>query len=91
MRKNMQTVIAAFDSYTATKDRPVYGDSKRTCWTDGETIYSYAMPIARRQGPRCVVVVDRESAPVWSKTTSCQVTSCLVGLSSYSVKRGAVQ
>ena len=43
MRKNIEKVIAAFKLGKSTK-----GDSKATCSTDGETIYSYALQIARR-------------------------------------------
>ena len=43
MRANIAKVTSAFK-----RGAPAIGDSKRTCWTDGITIYSYRMPIARR-------------------------------------------
>lgn len=41
MRKNIAKVIEAFKAGKACK-----GDSKRTCWTDGKTIFSYDLAIA---------------------------------------------
>jgi hypothetical protein len=43
MRQNIAKVIEAF-----LRGIPAKGDSKATCWTDGEIVYSYALPIARR-------------------------------------------
>jgi hypothetical protein len=43
MRQNIRKVLDAFAA-----SKPAKGDSKATCWTDGDTIYSYALPIARR-------------------------------------------
>ena len=60
MRKNIAAVIAAF-----LEGSPAVGDSRRTCWTDGEILYSYAMPIAWRKHPKygCLAVVAYECAP----------------------------
>lgn len=41
MRKNIAKVIRAF-----LDKKEASGDSKRTCWTDGDAIYSYRLPIA---------------------------------------------
>ena len=43
------------------------GDSKRTIWTDGEKIYSYAMPIACRIYTGGVAIVAYSDGP--SRTT----------------------
>lgn len=72
MRKNMLKVLEAF------KDgREAIGDSKRTCWTDGKTIWSYDMPIAQRlfneTSPPTVEVIDREKGP--SRTTRAQIAA----------------
>jgi hypothetical protein len=52
------------------------GDSKRTIWTDGNTVYSYAMPIAHRantlQGQWRFFVVKRSESP--SRTTSMHIS-----------------
>lgn len=60
MRKNIRAVIQAFLA-----GRPAVGDSRRTCWTDGAILYSYAMPIGWREHPKygCVAVVAYECAP----------------------------
>lgn len=59
-RKNITAVIRAFLAGV-----PAVGDSRRTCWTDGEVLYSYAMPIAWRRDPRlrCFTLVAYECAP----------------------------
>lgn len=69
MRKNIATVIAAFR-----EGRGAVGDSKRTCWTDGTTIFSYAMPIAARYAGD-VFVVPYDDGP--SRTTKSQIRACL--------------
>ena len=53
MRKNMHKVIDAFMVRKAIK-----GDSKMTIWTDGDTIYSYSVPIAKWDRDRNIVIVD---------------------------------
>lgn len=62
-RKNVSRVVKAF----------LNGDSDRgpngTVSTNGTTIFSYAMPIAVRTGPKTVVV----SADSPSVTTSCHI------------------
>lgn len=66
MRKNMQKVIDAFRNRVST-----IGDSKRTCWTDGNEIYSYAMLIGFRGVAGDMFVCDYECAP--SATTRTHV------------------
>ncbi len=66
MRNNIGRVIDAFCNRTAAK-----GDSKQTCSTDGTTVYSYAMPIARRLKNGRIQIVKRESGP--SRTTRAQI------------------
>jgi len=73
MRKNMAKVIEAFKS-----GRAAIGDTKRTCSTDGNTIWSYAMPIAWRNPDGTIGVVAYEKAP--SQTTRTQVRACMVAL-----------
>jgi hypothetical protein len=75
MRKNISKVIEAFK-----KGKPIVGDSKRTCWTDGATIFSYQMPIAwwesDLQHPFTLRarVVDVDDGP--SRTTKAQIRAC---------------
>ncbi len=45
---------------------------------DGQTIFSYAMPIARRLACGAVVLVEYESGP--SRTTKSQIRACELGL-----------
>lgn len=55
MRKNIEKVIEAFK-----RGIPAKGDSKQTCRTDGEVVYSYALPIARRisgRGISSIVII----------------------------------
>lgn len=77
MRKNVCKVINAL-----VDGKPAIGDSKRTCSTDGTTLYSYRMPVARIvkrarvKSPGIVVrgkvqIVERERAP--SNTTRSHV------------------
>ena len=65
MRKNIQKVIEAFTQGTSAK-----GDSKGTCSTTGETVYSYAMPIARRTSLG-VELAEYDQGP--SRTTKSQI------------------
>ena len=68
MRANVKKVINAFQ-----QGKAAIGDSKRTIWTDGQTVYSYALPIAWRRPARSGyrVVEVRESGP--SNTTRSQI------------------
>ncbi len=66
MRKNIEKVIAAFR-----RGESAIGDSKRTCHTDGRTVYSYDMPIAERRDNNVVWVITLYSAP--TATTRLQV------------------
>lgn len=70
MRQNASKVIEAFKVGQAAA-----GDSKRTISTDGTTILSYAMPIARRVDG-VVQVIDAKKAP--SNTTRAQIRACMV-------------
>lgn len=63
MRKNMQTVIAAFIAGKPAKEK--------TCWTDGDTVWSYRMPIAHRAADGTVYIVNYIDAP--TVTTRSQV------------------
>lgn len=54
VRKNIQKVIEAFVQGRAAK-----GDSKGSCSTDGMSIYSYRMEIARRNPDGSVWVMER--------------------------------
>lgn len=75
MRRNIAKVIEAFKV-----GKPAIGDSKRTCWTDGATIYSYQMPIAwwesDLKNPHILraFVIDSNSGP--SRTTKSQIRAC---------------
>lgn len=66
MRKNISKVIEAFKA-----GREAIGDSKRSCSTDGTTVYSYRMPIARRVSGGAIVIVAYDDAP--TPTTRSQV------------------
>jgi hypothetical protein len=48
-----------------------------TCSTNGETIFSYRLPIAARRGGR-LLVLDRKHSP--SNTTSGQISACMFAL-----------
>ncbi len=63
MRKNIAAVIEAWK----------HGEAHRadTCRTDGTTIWSYEMPIARRAKNGRVRVLDVDKAP--SRTTKMQI------------------
>ena len=56
MRANVKKVYEAWLAGTSKK-----GDSKATVWTDGTTVYSYSLPIARKMRGR-FVVLERERA-----------------------------
>lgn len=75
MRKNISKVIDAFMSR-----KPANGDSKRTCWTDGKTIYSYALPIARWESNGHVGVIPEGGL---SRTTTSQVRACRLALDQF--------
>ena len=70
MRKNIETVMRAF----------VLGQyaNEKTIHTDGVTLYSYAMPIAKRRidatGEAIYFVKDKSAAP--SRTTNGQIMAC---------------
>jgi hypothetical protein len=70
MRKNIQKVLSAFNVRQSAA-----GDSKKTCWTDGTTLYSYAMPIAWWDAGK-VKVIAYTDAP--SRTTKSQVRACQI-------------
>lgn len=71
MRKNIRTVLDAFIA-----GRKANGDSKRTCWTDVETVYSYALPIAGRKDGR-LWILDEAGR---SMTTRSQIRACRIVL-----------
>lgn len=52
--------------------------NEETCSTDGTTVYSYAMPIARRLADGGYWVASQERSP--SKTTTTQIHACMVAL-----------
>ena len=64
MRKNILAVLQAFEH-----GRPKGGES---CHTDGETIYSYALPIVRRWAGGYMI---REANS--TKTTNSQIYACV--------------
>jgi hypothetical protein len=68
MRANIAKVIAAFK-----QGKSAIGDSRRTCWTDGKTIFSYAMPICWYDQGKAVVV-PYEDGP--SRTTKMHIHAC---------------
>jgi len=70
MRANIEKVLHAFGAGSS-----AVGDSGRTCSTDGTTLYSYRMPIARRVGGR-IYIVPYHMAP--SATTRSQVRAAQV-------------
>ncbi len=70
MRSNIEKVLRAFEAGDS-----AVGDSKRTCSTDGRTLFSYAMPIARRVG-RTIYIVPYKMAP--TATTRSQVRAAMV-------------
>lgn len=70
-RKNMSKVIEAFKA-----GKSATGDSKRTCSTDGTTVYSYRMAIARRTDAGAIQIVAYSAAP--TATTRSQVQALRV-------------
>lgn len=73
MRKNIARVIKAFrEGYQD------HGDSKWTCSTDGQTIWSYKMRIAWREPDGSVKVVPVSDGP--SVTTKSQIRAILLAL-----------
>lgn len=76
MRRNISKVIEAFKAGKAAT-----GDSKRTCWTDGETVYSYAMPIAKRSANGSIAIINYSDAP--TATTRSQVRALETAFSTY--------
>ena len=71
MRKNVESVVKAFKAHQKFQ-------RERSISTDGNVIYSYAMPIAWRDEQGNVVVTD-ESAP--SRTTSCHISGVRYAIS----------
>lgn len=63
MRKNIQTVLAAWWAGKPCK--------QKTCSTDGRTVYSYALPVARKATRPGGPVLVRSSGP--SQTTRHQI------------------
>ncbi len=63
MRKNIQSVIAAFRAHQSHREA--------TCRTDGETVWSYEMVIAKRANLGTVYIAGRHLAP--SRTTRAQI------------------
>jgi len=78
MRKNIASVIDAFHANETYQDR--------TCRTDGQAVYSYALPIAARIGS-VVYVLDPEESP--SRTTTSQIRAVLAALPEARTKTGA--
>ncbi len=74
MRKNIAKVISAFKA-----GKTIKGDSKGTCRTDGNSIYSYSMLIAKKflgnNGKPLYMVIAREYGP--SITTKMQIDACM--------------
>lgn len=73
MRKNMRRALEAFE-----QRKPGKGDSKKTCWTDGDTLFSYAMPIAKWTFAETVAErdVSGESIPqLWISDESSTATT----------------
>jgi hypothetical protein len=65
MRKNIEKVLKAFHSGKASGN----GGS---CWTDGNTLYSYRTPIVKRDVMGMIWVMDKYP----SVTTQGQINSC---------------
>lgn len=64
MRKNLSEILKAFDAGVA--------KSGKTCWTNGSTVYSYQLPIVKRDNEDLIWI--RESYP--SITTQTQINAC---------------
>lgn len=73
MRQNISKVLTAFQA-----GQPATGDSKGTCSTDGQTVWSYRMPIAWREPDGSITIVAREKGP--SRTTKSQIDACRLRL-----------
>lgn len=75
MRKNVRKVLEAF-----LKGKKLVGDHKHTISTDGNTIYSYDMPIARRYYDGSTIgyaqIINVEQGP--TRTTRSQIRSLIV-------------
>lgn len=67
-RKNIDRVIAAFRTHVPHREAP--------CRTDGETVWSYEMVIAKRSNSGTVFVADRELGP--SRTTRAHIDALLL-------------
>lgn len=65
MRKNIGNVIVAWKRGEAHREA--------TCRTDGVTVWSYEMPIARREPDGRILVLEASKAP--SRTTKMQVAA----------------
>ena len=73
MRKNIQNVITAWFRGRS--------HSERTCSTDGVTLYSYAMPIAKRIGTDEIQVVQDSAGPSSTTTSQIRAVAYMVGTS----------
>ena len=69
MRQNAKKVCTKFEA-----GKSGSGDSKRTIWTDGQRIYSYAMPIAARTFMGGVAIINYSDGP--SRTTRSHIRAC---------------
>lgn len=69
MRKNATAVINAFKTNSACDEG--------TIRTDGTTVWSYQMVIAKRRQDGSVEIIDVAKSP--SRTTSSHIRACLVG------------
>lgn len=58
MRKNISKVMEAFAA-----GKHIDGDSKRTISTDGNTVFSYDMPIAQRCRNGSLEIIARSAGP----------------------------
>lgn len=79
MRKNAEKVIAAFND-----GKPAKGDSKATIRTDGDTVWSYAMPIAGFMPDGTLWILSYDKAP--TATTRSQVRALETAVASGSLK-----
>ena len=71
MRKNISKVIEAFKAR-----KSAVGDSKRSCHTDGETIYSYSTPIGGRRPDGTLWITSNR----YTRTTNAQIAALRVAL-----------
>ena len=72
MRKNIAKVIDAFR-----RGESARGDSKGTCWTNGESIFSYANQIVWRDPDGNLAFAERNS----TRTTNSHISACRLSLS----------